>query len=106
MVLSVSVPLKLTPNGLTYQPLLPSGRLLGVPCTPVGAVLSMLMSFTVFEVLLPARSWQLPVALCPASSAVFVTLTEVATGPDPPSAQVQFTVTLVLFQPLALATGR
>src|SRR5688572_18527934 len=55
---------------------------------------------------LPALSWQVPFAVWPSASAVFVSETVAASTPDSESAQSQTTVTSVLFQPFALAGVR
>src|SRR6266571_4660148 len=72
----------------------------------LGGVLSMLMFDWVSEAVLPALSSHVPTDDWPAPSPLSVWLTEAATGPDSGSAQLQFTVTSPLFQPLPLAAVR
>src|SRR6266545_4291086 len=71
-----------------------------------GAVLSMLMPDCVSDAVLPARSAQVPVADMLVPSLSTVVLTGVATTPERSSPQLQLTVTLLLFQPLPLASVR
>src|SRR5689334_18265056 len=101
---------KLTTTFVLYQPLALAGVVAAPPIT--GAVLSMLMFDTVAdEAPLPALSRHEPelVADWPAPSPVRVwPATELTSMPDwtlPVSAQVKATVTSLLFQPLALASG-
>ena len=75
-----------------------------------GAVLSMLIPLTVAAAaVLPALSWQLPVLvtdwLAPLPVSVAPRTLLVAMPEPPASAQLNDTVTLVLFQPAALAAG-
>src|ERR1044072_1993798 len=74
----------------------------------VGAVLSIEMPPSESLELLPARSEQLPCAVCPPASAERVSELVAATTPESPawSVQLQVTVTSLLFQPLPLAAGR
>src|SRR5437667_177571 len=103
--------LKVTATSVLFQPLtLAAGALTAVG--GLGGVLSMLMPLTVEEsAALPALSRQLPVLVTEAfcTSAVNVCpATVFVSRPDstaPVSAQVKFTVTSVLFQPLPLAAG-
>src|SRR5438876_6930976 len=103
--------LKVTATSVLFQPLtLAAGALTAVG--GLGGVLSMLMPLTAEEsAALPALSRQLPVLVTEAfcTSAVNVCpATLLVSRPDstaPVSAQVKFTVTSVLFQPLALAAG-
>src|SRR5205823_4797678 len=69
-----------------------------------GAVLSML-TMTVVEASLPARSTAVPVTFSPSPSAVSVTAGEQAATPLPTSLQVKLTVTSLLFHPAALGAG-
>src|SRR5206468_10398781 len=71
-----------------------------------GAVLSIEIPPSEADAVLPALSWHVPWAVCPAASADFVSLTGEAMTPDRVSLQVHFTVTSVLFQPFALTAGR
>src|SRR5207249_5639142 len=101
--------LNVTVTSVLFQPLaLAAGALAAVG--GLGAVLSILMPLTVEEsAALPALSTQLPVLVTEAfcTSAVNVCpATVLVSRPDstaPVSAQVKFTVTSVLFQPLVLA---
>src|SRR5438477_322564 len=103
--------LKVTATSVLFQPLtLAAGALTAVG--GLGGVLSILLSLTLEEsAALPALSWQLPVLVTEAfcTSAVNVCpATLLVSRPDstaPVSAQVKFTVTSVLFQPLPLAAG-
>src|SRR5437667_181253 len=103
--------LKVTATSVLFQPLtLAAGARTAVG--GLGGVLSILMPLTVEEsAALPALSTQLPVLVTEAfcTSAVNVCpATVLVSSPDstaPASAQVKFTVTSVLFQPLALAAG-
>src|SRR4051794_36143363 len=78
-----------------------------------GAVLSMLMSFTVVELLLPATSWVSPLTDWPVPSLATVwsgpqpAIPSVTSAGTPESASVHSKVTLtsVLFQPNELAAG-
>ena len=70
-----------------------------------GGVLSMLTPLTVAVALFPALSSAVPVADCPAPSAVRVRGAEQLPTPDSPSEQLKLTTTSVLFQPLALGPG-
>ena len=72
--------------------------------TKPGAVLSILMVRLALA-LLPAASVQVVLTTCPALSAVSVTELTVQVGVETASVAVKLTVTLVLFQPLALAKG-
>src|SRR5690242_14947460 len=69
----------------------------------VGAVLSMLTERAALAVF-PALSVQPTVATCPAPSSVRVAEVHVST-PDSASVPLAVTLTLALFQPLALAAG-
>src|SRR5438552_4717123 len=103
--------LNVTVTSVLFQPLtLAAGALTGVGA--LGGVLSMLMPLTVDgSAALPALSRQLPVLVTEAfcTSAVNVCpATLLVSRPDstaPVSAQVKFTVTSVLFQPLLSAAG-
>src|SRR5919109_1206432 len=58
------------------------------------------------ELVLPARSWQLPVACWFWPSVVISSESLALTTPEPPGSEhVQLSVTLVLFQPLAFLAG-
>src|SRR5207245_4933803 len=102
---------KLTETSVLFQPLaLAAGVRTAVG--GLGGVLSILMPLTVEESsALPALSTQLPVLVTEAfcTSAVNVCpATVLVSRPDstaPVSAQVKFTVTSVLFQPLVFAAG-
>src|SRR5437016_56188 len=103
--------LNVTVTSVLFQPAaLAAGAFTGVGA--FGGVLSILMPLTVDgSAALPATSTQLPVLVTEAfcTSAVNVCpATVLVSRPDctaPVSAQVKFTVTSVLFQPLALAAG-
>src|SRR5207244_2218374 len=73
----------------------------------LGRAVSMLMSLTVREAPLPARSVQVPVTDCPAPWVETVVGAGglPAARPDPPSEHWKLTVTGVLFQPAAFGAG-
>ena len=70
----------------------------------IGAVLSIL-TVRLAVALLPAASVQVVLTICPAVSAVSVTEVTVQVGVETASVAVKVTVTLLLFQPLALVVG-
>src|SRR5262245_4192609 len=72
----------------------------------VGVVKSMLMPVCVLDALLPALSVHVPIALWLTPSLLMFWLTLVLAAPEVASPHVQFTVTALLFQPLAFAAVR
>src|SRR5712691_11549866 len=89
-------------TGVLFQPL-PLGA--GEPAPVIaGGALSML-SVTLAEAILPALSTAVPVTTCPAPSVATVTGPVQLAMPEVASAQVNVTMTLVLFQPFAFGGG-
>jgi hypothetical protein len=88
--------------------LLGGQRILGLALhATAGGVLSMLIPLTVAEAELPARSWHVPLTDWFASSVERVVGAGGLPGarPESASAHWKLTVTFVLFQPFAFATG-
>jgi hypothetical protein len=100
----MSVPLETMVTFPVYQPFHPSEPLRVM--IAFGGVLSMLIPVCVLETVFPARSAQVPDTdrFVPSVERTWLTAAEAV--PEVPSAQFQFTVTFVLFQPAAFGDVR